>query len=72
MFSPKFLKQLHLILAWAWLLFGIWGALRFGIKSLKFGPALAQSIPVLFFISVYANFIGHVSSAQAADVEIEE
>lgn len=60
---------LNLILAWLWFLFGVIGLLDF-IQIIDVpGEKLANSIPVLFAISVYANFVGHLSTAQAARVE---
>ena len=46
----------------AWLAFGAFGAWT-GIKN---------SLPVLFFISVYANFAGHLSTWQAGRVEVKQ
>jgi len=46
-------------LAIFWLVFGLGGV----------GTPIKNSIPVLFFISVYANFAGHLSAWQACRVE---
>lgn len=45
-----------------WILFGVIGV----FTSIK------DSIPVLFFISVYANFAGHLSAWQSSKVEVKE
>lgn len=61
-------KAKHIWLARAWLLFGVHGALRsFDVYS--FGPNVADSIAVLFFISVYANAEGHKNEAGTYRVE---
>lgn len=57
----------HLIWAWSWFSFGL-----LGLADYLWGTEyVANSIPVLFFISVYANFTGHLSTAQAAKAAIE-
>lgn len=59
----------HIWLARLWLLFGIHGALRaFGLYG--YGPNVAESIAVLFFISVYANYESH--RAEAGTYRVEE
>jgi hypothetical protein len=50
-------KRIHIALA------GVWLVAAFPIMLT---PALANSVPLLVFISVYAIFVGHVSAAQAA------
>jgi hypothetical protein len=65
--DPPAQHRVNLVLAWAWLTFGIWGLVNY---ATGWSPNLADSIPVLFIISVYANFTGHLSTAQAARVEI--
>lgn len=45
-----------------WIIFGVVGV----FTSLK------SSIPVLFFVSVYANAAGHLSAWQAAKVEVSQ
>jgi phosphate/sulfate permease len=49
-------------------LFGIAGVLQLVFKW-PHAPIVATSIAVLFFISVYANVVGHWSSQQASKVE---
>lgn len=56
-------KKLHLTLAWAWFAFGAYGLIDY--LWIKLG--IANSIPILFAISVYANFVGHLSSSEAAN-----
>lgn len=67
---PEFLAKFHTIAGWLWFIFGLVGVAEF----LLFGTdaILANSIPVLFFISVYANTVGHWSSQQAAKVEVKQ
>jgi hypothetical protein len=50
-------KRVHIALATVWLIAAF---------PIMLTPALANSVPLLVFISVYALFIGHVSAAQAA------
>lgn len=58
----------HIWLARLWFLFGVHGALRaFGFYGV--GPNVAESIAVLFFISVYANYEGHKNDAGTYRVE---
>lgn len=68
--TAKGQHQLNLVLGWCWFAFGVAGLLDFMLGKLG-GPSLhvTQSIPVLFAISVYANFVGHLSAAQAARAE---
>lgn len=66
--------RLNLILAWCWFLFAVYGLSEYiGLipHNPFLGDKIAQSIPVLFFISVYANFVGHLSTAEAAKPESE-
>lgn len=63
---PAFLAKMHTIAAWAWFVFGVYGVFTYVTDT---GPSIAESIPVLFFISVYANTVGHWSSQQASKVE---
>jgi hypothetical protein len=65
--DPHAQRRVNLILAWSWFFFGIFGLVDFLVWP---GLGIAKSIPVLFFISVYANFTGHLSTAQAARVEL--
>lgn len=58
--TAVFQKRVHIALAAAWL------AVAFPIMLT---PSLANSVPLLVFISVYANVAGHVSAAQAARAE---
>jgi hypothetical protein len=60
--SPGLQKKLHWTLALFWL------AAFPAIIIL----GLEDSVPLLVFISVYANFVGHISSAQAAQVEVRQ
>lgn len=55
--SARAWKRVHVVLAVLW----------FGVAfPIMLTPSLANSVPLLIFISVYANFAGHVSAAQAA------
>jgi hypothetical protein len=60
---PKFLKPFHQWAALAWLGFAVAGVFIGGLRA---------SIPVLFFMSAYANVAGHWSSWQAATVELKQ
>jgi hypothetical protein len=53
-------KRVHVLLA------AVWFVAAFPIMLT---PALANSVPLLVFISMYANVAGHVSAAQAARAE---
>jgi hypothetical protein len=60
--SPLMQKRVHWTLAILWFLFFfvvVWQGWQ-------------TSVPLLVFISVYANFVGHLSSAQAAQVEVRQ
>ncbi len=61
-------RQVHVIAAWAWFAFGVYGLIEYTVQTLFHVEVfdVANSIPVLFFISVYANFVGHLASAQGA------
>ena len=67
--TPTGQRHLNLVLAWAWFAFGIIGLVDYVHWVDLPGQTLANSIPVLFAISVYANFVGHLSTAQAARAE---
>lgn len=67
--SPRGQQILNLTLAWLWFAFGMIGLADFVGWIDVPGEKLAKSIPVLFAISVYANFVGHLSTAQAARAE---
>jgi hypothetical protein len=60
--APKTQKKIH------WSLALLWFAFFFVIVW----RGWENSVPLLVFISVYANFVGHVSSAQAAQVEVRQ
>lgn len=60
--APQLQRRAH------WVLAGLWFAFFFVI--ILFG--WQNSVPLLVFISVYANVVGHVSSAQAAQVEVRQ
>lgn len=68
---PEFLASFHKYAAWFWFVFGVVGVLQLVFKWPR-TPVIATSIAVLFFISVYANVVGHWSSNQAAKVEIKQ
>ncbi len=72
---PAFLKTFHAWAAWLWFLLGIGGLGQY-VWLMSRGEhtahAIAASIPVLFFISIYANTVGHWSSNQAAKVEVKQ
>jgi hypothetical protein len=60
--GPRLQRKAHWALALAWFLFFfviIWQGWQ-------------NSVPLLVFISVYANCVGHLSSAQAAQVEVRQ
>lgn len=61
-------RRKHIILARLWMAFGIHGAAR-AAEVYDLGPNVAQSIAVLFFISVYANYEGHMNEAGTYRVE---
>lgn len=62
-FTRKRVVKWNIILAWMWFAFGL-----LGLADYIWGTHyLANSIPVLFFISVYANFVGHLSASEAAN-----
>lgn len=69
--------RFHAVAAFVWLAFGIYGLVQYLIylqyhsDSRAFVP-VAQSIPILFFISVYANVVGHWASYQAKRSEIKQ
>lgn len=67
---PEFLARFHTVAAWAWFFVGIVGIAEYAFK--RSDAVIANSIPVLFFISVYANTVGHWSSQQAAKVEVKQ
>jgi fatty acid desaturase len=60
--SPERQRTAHWVLAVLWFLF-FFVIVFFGWQN---------SVPLLVFISVYANFVGHISSAQAAQVEVKQ
>jgi hypothetical protein len=74
---PDFIAKFHAIAAGVWLAIGIFGLVQYTVYlqghhvDNAFSP-IAQSIPILFFISVYANVVGHWSSYQAAKVEVKQ
>lgn len=74
---PQFIAKFHATAAVTWLAVGVFGLVQYVIylqsHSVRdaFNP-IAQSIPILFFISVYANVVGHWSSYQAAKVEVKQ
>lgn len=57
------LKRVNGWLAVIWLGFGLAGLILDGVR---------ESIPVLFFISVYANVAGHWSAWQASRTEVKQ
>lgn len=65
--------RLNLILAWCWFVFGIFGLIDWlaGHYHWWHSYGIAKSIPILFGISVYANYVGHLSTAEAAKPESE-
>ncbi len=67
-------RRVHVFAAWSWFAFGIYGLVEY-VLQLTVGLEVfdvANSIPVLFTISVYANFVGHLASAQAAQARCTE
>lgn len=61
--QAKTQKSINGWLAFVWLGFGILGLIVGGIR---------ESIPVLFFISVYANVAGHWSGWQGGRTEVKQ
>lgn len=61
--AAETLKSVNGWLALAWLVFGLLGLALEGLRS---------SIPILFFISVYANVAGHWSGWQAGRTEVKQ
>jgi hypothetical protein len=67
----------HARSAAVWLVIGLVGVAQFAyllvtnphILQQTLETPIAASIPVLYFISVYANLVGHWSSYQASKVE---
>lgn len=74
---PEFVAKFHAYAAVLWLCIGIFGLGQYLLylqdkpDPEAFSP-IAASIPILFFISVYANVVGHWSSYQAAKVEVKQ
>lgn len=60
--SPRGLQRIHGWLTLLWLL----AAVPVLVTSLK------DSVPLLVFISIYANVAGHFASWQAARVEVRQ
>lgn len=56
-------KSINGWLAWIWLAVGLVGIVISGIR---------ESIPILFFISVYANVAGHWSGWQGGRTEVKQ
>lgn len=56
--TPATLRHLHATLTCAWALLAIPGVLLW-----------RESVPFLVAVSIYANFVGHFSSWQAARAE---
>lgn len=59
----EFVHENHRGLAIGWFFFGILGVMTAVFQPL--GLDVTTSIPALFFISVYANVIGHISALEA-------
>ena len=71
--SAEGIRWLNIVLAWLWFSFAMYGLSEYiDLVSGPFKSKIADSIPVLFFISVYANFVGHLATAQAARTEEAE
>ncbi|MEJ7696304.1 MAG: hypothetical protein WKF78_06745 [Candidatus Limnocylindrales bacterium] len=60
--DPKAMMRIHGVLTIAWLV----AAVPILISDLK------NSVPLLVFISIYANVAGHWSSWQASRVEVKQ
>lgn len=60
--NPVWMMWLNITVAIAWLLFTI-PVLLTGLKN---------SVPLIIFISIYANVVGHLSTAQAVHIEVVE
>lgn len=60
--SPEWARRLHYLAAVLWWLLSFPAIIHFG---------LLHSVPLLVFISVYANVVGHWSSGMAMRVEVE-
>jgi fatty acid desaturase len=65
--DPAFMKSLHAWLTIFWLLVGMAASVYAGLQ-----PDSPWLIPLLVFVSFYANFAGHFSSWQAARVEVRQ
>lgn len=65
--DPVFMKRLHAWLTWGWLLLGVVASVYAAIN-----PESRWLLPILVFVSFYANFAGHFSSWQAARVEVRQ
>lgn len=62
----KFQVWLHRMVKYFWLAIAI-----FGILPLDSSDAIRNSIPILFFISVYANYVSHWSTERALEAQLE-
>ena len=59
--TPEWARRLHYAAAWLWLA-------SFPLVLLQ---GWQTSVPLLVFISIYANVVGHWSSGMAMRVEVE-
>ena len=63
---PETRRKINIALGWMWIAIGMLGLATY---VTGWGPNIADSVPVLFFISVYANGIGHWSAGAANKAE---
>lgn len=75
--GPAQRQRAHHRKASIWLVIGLVGVIDYAIyliahphRLLAAVHPLAGSIPVLFFISVYANYVGHRSAEEANEAEM--
>lgn len=62
----EFQYKTNLVLKYFWLAFGIFGLLPFALSI-----SIRTSIPILFFVSVYANYVSHMSTERALAAQLE-
>lgn len=65
--TPRSTYLVNQTRGWLWFVFGVYG---FVAHVLTFGYDVADSIPVLFFLSVYALSGNNFGKAQMARVEM--
>lgn len=63
------IKRKWLARLWFWL--GVYGAARYSFKGIP-GPNIAQLVPVIYFLSVYANYATEKSTQQGLMVQVKQ